>query len=606
MVDQNGDHCNMDAIRQFLLAAFSAEELRRFCLDHDAFRLIVHNFGPKYNLNDMVDEVLFYCEPRGLLDQLLATAQEINPGQYARFEGVLHDPGYSPPASAQDQPLLPLRKIGEFVKQAIVGDSQAVRALRNRQAMLQLVRNTWVKGVLEQSLHSAAMIELGMEERADAVERPWDMVVRMPGQPNLRLPKGTKIIDVFDQMNHSLLILGEPGSGKTTVLLDLARDSIDRAEQDPTQPIPVVFNLSSWAEKKGPIAEWLIEELRSKYYVGRENARAWVKNNDLLLLLDGLDEVKAELRNVCVTALNAFRQHSTQIVVCSRIADYELLAERLNLCGAVLLQPLTAQQINQYLDGAGVELMAVRRALECDPALRELAQTPVMLSIMILAYQGLATENFTAAGSVEDARHHLFTFYVQKMFERRRPVQPYTPEQAIHWLSWLARKMIKHARSVLWVEEMRPNWLDTRSQGSVYLVGPVLATALVFGLLGGLLGGLLNGLFVGLLIGLVVGLFVGLVGELVAGLLSSMEGGYFFGPTNGVVPGPDLPGYVVLQRIVLRGILVRSGHVPWRYARFLDYAAERIFLRKVGGGYIFVHRLLQEYFASLWIEEAEP
>ncbi len=39
--------------------------------------------------------------------------------------------------------------------------------------------------------------------------------------------------------------------------------------------------------------------------------------------------------------------------------------------------------------------------------------------------------------------------------------------------------------------------------------------------------------------------------------------------------------------------------MPWNYARFLDYAAERILLRKVGGGYIFIHRLLMEYFASL-------
>ena len=30
----------------------------------------------------------------------------------------------------------------------------------------------------------------------------------------------------------------------------------------------------------------------------------------------------------------------------------------------------------------------------------------------------------------------------------------------------------------------------------------------------------------------------------------------------------------------------------------LDYAAERIFLRKVGGGSIFIHRLFQEYFAA--------
>jgi hypothetical protein len=38
---------------------------------------------------------------------------------------------------------------------------------------------------------------------------------------------------------------------------------------------------------------------------------------------------------------------------------------------------------------------------------------------------------------------------------------------------------------------------------------------------------------------------------------------------------------------------------PWRYACFLDYAAGLVFLRRVGGGYIFLHRQLQGYFASL-------
>lgn len=39
--------------------------------------------------------------------------------------------------------------------------------------------------------------------------------------------------------------------------------------------------------------------------------------------------------------------------------------------------------------------------------------------------------------------------------------------------------------------------------------------------------------------------------------------------------------------------------MPWDYARFLDYAAGRLFLHKVGGGYIFIHRLLQFYFTAL-------
>ena len=39
--------------------------------------------------------------------------------------------------------------------------------------------------------------------------------------------------------------------------------------------------------------------------------------------------------------------------------------------------------------------------------------------------------------------------------------------------------------------------------------------------------------------------------------------------------------------------------LSWNYDRVLDYAAERIFARKVGGGYIFIHRLPLEHFAKI-------
>jgi hypothetical protein len=42
---------------------------------------------------------------------------------------------------------------------------------------------------------------------------------------------------------------------------------------------------------------------------------------------------------------------------------------------------------------------------------------------------------------------------------------------------------------------------------------------------------------------------------------------------------------------------------PLNLVRFLDHAISRILLRKVGGGYIFVHRMLLEYFASLESEQ---
>jgi len=74
--------------------------------------------------------------------------------------------------------------IGQRITNFIFGDTEQQRTQRNRQAMLQLVRNLWVKGVLEQSLHGAAMIEFGLEERTEAVEHPWDMVVRASNRPD--------------------------------------------------------------------------------------------------------------------------------------------------------------------------------------------------------------------------------------------------------------------------------------------------------------------------------------------------------------------------------------------------------------------------------------
>jgi hypothetical protein len=66
--------------------------------------------------------------------------------------------------------------------------------------------------------------------------------------------------------------------------------------------------------------------------------------------------------------------------------------------------------------------------------------------------------------------------------------------------------------------------------------------------------------------------------------------------------GPDRGAGFFVQHWCIRLLLAHNGCVPYSYVRFLDYSVQRIFLRKVGGGYIFVHRMLMEYFASL----AEP
>lgn len=76
----------------------------------------------------------------------------------------------------------------------------------------------------------------------------------------------------------------------------------------------------------------------------------------------------------------------------------------------------------------------------------------------------------------------------------------------------------------------------------------------------------------------------------------------YFSIYFGLFVGMMIGGTTLVQHFALRTILYHKGRIPWNYARFLDYAAERLFLQKVGGGYIFIHRLLMEHFAQLELE----
>ncbi|PSB01189.1 hypothetical protein C7B64_19675, partial [Merismopedia glauca CCAP 1448/3] len=346
-----------------------------------------------------------------------------------------------------------------------------------RQILLNKVRNYWVKGVLEKSLYNQVLIQLGLEQHIDAVEHPWRMAWETSDslEQTYILPVGTRIIDQFDELGkgRTLLILGEPGSGKTITLLELARDLITDAEEDETLPMPVVFNLSTWGSEKRvkTFVDWLVEELRRGYQVSKALAKKWIENQELLLLLDGLDEVKAERRDSCLNAINQFCQEfgNTEIVVCSRIKDYNALSNKLKFQGAIYLQALNQQQIDRYLNQAGKDLTAVRRLLKEDEAMRELSTTPLMLNIMFLAYHRMSVEELPRMQSIEERRKHLFDAYIQRMFERRQKNPKYSIKQSLRWLIYLAQKMVQESQTIFYVENMQPTWLSNELSKRIYL-----------------------------------------------------------------------------------------------------------------------------------------
>jgi MFS family permease/energy-coupling factor transporter ATP-binding protein EcfA2 len=637
---------------------------------------------------------------------------------------------------------------------------------RNRQALLNKVRNYWVKGVLETSLHNRVLIELSLEERPQAIAHPWNLTLETVDEPQKLLPHGTKLIDLFDSIGEgrTLLILGNPGSGKTTTLLELTRDLVANAEQDIGQPIPVVFNLSSWGGEKQTISDWLVKELNTKYQVPKQVGQGWVKNQQLLLLLDGLDEVPTEYREACIVALNAFHQeYGSEIVVASRIKDYEALSNCLNFQSAVYLRSLTLEQIFHSLEGADSYLEGLRALLLKDEMLRELAKSPLMLNIMAMAYQEVAVEDLSETGLLEERRTQLLDAYIEQMFKRRGSDQYYSKAQTMYWLSWLARRMSQWSQTVFLIEWMQPEWLQTQAQHRLYRIGVKLLLAtiwgslhvgllaglrdsalpfnvlkglqgLIYGLIGGviygliggsigglvndstnrLVGGSINGLLLGLIYGpifgwvygsmggITYGLIYGLIGvilyelihnseeiesvsilkwswrkarnysvfgiiiglvlhfgtheplipSLIFGLMLSLILGFervnevevdrrtvpnqsiwksaanaaklfltiglptglilavivspIYGLVNGLLYGLASgllggrgAGITCIKHFTLRCILWRSGYIPWDYAQFLDYASDRIFLQKVGGGYVFIHRLMLEHFAQI-------
>jgi hypothetical protein len=114
-----------------------------------------------------------------------------------------------------------------------------------------------------------------------------------------------------------------------------------------------------------------------------------------------------------------------------------------------------------------------------------------------------------------------------------------------------------------------------------------------------------NGIRYGGLVGLSSGLLFGLLVALLKGKFCDVFwAGLEVGLTIGLMGFLWYGGLEVIRHYTLRLILYFKGYMPLDYARFLDYAAERLFfLQKVGGGYEFIHRYLLEHFAELGPED---
>ncbi len=615
-------------------------------------------------------------------------------------------------------------------KTSAVPSSSPIEDAKNRATMLQNVEDFWLKGVLDPALE-AGTLDIGLSAAPGAVLRHKDY-------GDYALPPNANILNVFNDLNRELLILGAPGGGKTVLLLQLARELIAQARQDASKAVPVVFNLSSWAAEHKPLAHWLVDELRQKHQVPKKVATEWVEGEKLLLLLDGLDEVAEQYRNECVDAINLFRQQyrTVDLAICSRNEEYDALTSKLDVRGAIVLEPLSESIINAYLDRP--ELASLRQIMASDAELQEMSEVPFLLNAMAYAYAGATPTNLQFPASDDPAktrRTHLFDRWVEKRLAVRSSAD-YIPRKVRWWLGWLAKKLRDFKQTTFYVEGLQPEWFQKQRMQFVYQV--------VLGLMLGLYLGVPFSVFLNqatilsfcILVGFIIGIYTGtnkisvpetikwgfnlktftiaflggiqlvvvmliiilssqhtmenivrdlglnnlnifglspassltflisvfiIISSIVIGIISGLtngintveninsrvspnqgiwqsvknliriwlqtilfigdgfmlggiilfgfNGNFLIGLTTGLIFGVILGwmvGYIntftivytLLKHLVLRLVVWQSGDAPWNYARFLDYCASTGLMRKVGGGYIFAHRYLMDYFAE--------
>lgn len=170
------------------------------------------------------------------------------------------------------------------------------------------------------------------------------------------------VADYYKMTSGRMLILGVAGAGKTVIgnilLMKLIEDLLGSAKPAVGDlQVPVIFNLTSWSSGK-KFDEWLADEIAVRFHVGLSSARKLVRENRILPLLDGLDEMDNELEppdraNWAVQQLNdyiAVKPHGRLVLMCrSGSRYYSRLRIKIRNMQAIAIKPLRIVDIDSYI-----------------------------------------------------------------------------------------------------------------------------------------------------------------------------------------------------------------------------------------------------------------
>lgn len=358
---------------------------------------------------------------------------------------------------------------------------------------------------LDQMVRQGTVIDLRAEEQSNLARS------RVSVQ-NRTLP-WSQVTTEWDRASGRMVILGDPGYGKTIAALTLLKHINSTA--GPPKPVAELFPLVEWyhwqAEHPGErLSDWVAALLSTTYPQLPRIIAAALADADLVLpILDGLDEVPEGHRLACKEAIDAHAERSPPFrpfILTCRVREYtDLAPDWVASDRQIRLVGLEADQVLSVLDEqtTGRRGWAVirDRVAAGDRDLIALFRSPMRLAIALQAFRDDAGE--LEKLDPEAAEGHLW----DRLLTLGSPkFHGAGHEQIRSWLHFLAARMQREGHQRLWLHELYLFAPEQSREFQSFWIRLAVANSLVIGLAFGLASALLLGLAYGAVVALAGGL----------------------------------------------------------------------------------------------------